>query len=79
MPFILVPADAMGSVPFVFALTPPRSFLEAFVSDDTLGAASFMTILAWISSNFDALTFLGQKRVTNLKNHDELYEFGLKV
>ena len=34
---------------------------------------SFMTIFAWISSNFAALTFLGQNSVTNLRgNNDEL-------
>ena len=44
-----------------------RGFFGAL---DSLGvereAPSFTTILAWISSNFAALTFFGQNRVTNL-------------
>lgn len=44
-----------------------RGFLFVVaVSDDARGAASFMTIFAWISSSLEALTFLGQNSVTNL-------------
>ena len=43
--------DAMGS------LEPARGAPEPL---------SFMTIFAWISSSLDALTCLGQNRVTNL-------------
>jgi hypothetical protein len=53
-------------VPFGFVLALARGFLATTASDDDLGAASFITILACISSNFDALTFLGQKSVTKL-------------
>ena len=36
--------------------------------EEALGAPSFMTIFAWISSSFPALTFLGQNKVTKLKS-----------
>lgn len=52
--------------PFVFELPLTRGFFRELLSDCALGAASFMTILAWISSSLEALTFLGQKSVTNL-------------
>ena len=35
--------------------------------EEALGAPSFMTIFAWISSSFPAFTFLGQKSVTKLR------------
>jgi hypothetical protein len=54
--------------PFVFRLVViVRGFCKALGSAPGLGAASFMTILACISSSLEALTFLGQKRVTNLQ------------
>jgi hypothetical protein len=61
--------DGLGveSGPFVFPLMFGRGFFEEPGSDDPVrGALSFITILAWISSNLVALTFLGQKRVTKL-------------
>ena len=53
--------------PLVFPFVVGRGFLlELPTSDGGRGAASFITILAWISSSFVALTFLGQNNVTKL-------------
>lgn len=58
----------VGNDPLVFPLVVGRGFLlELAASDDGRGAASFITIFAWISSSFEALTFLGQNNVTNLR------------
>jgi len=64
--------------PLVFALVVGRGFLlELAASDDGRGAASFITIFAWISSSFEALTFLGQNSVTNLRgNSDTSHRLG---
>jgi len=49
--------------PLVFPLVVGRGFLlELAASDDGRGAASFITIFAWISSSFVALTFFGPKQ-----------------
>lgn len=52
--------------PLILALPLGREFFPALFSFCSFGAASFMTIFAWISSSLLALTFLGQKRVTKL-------------
>jgi hypothetical protein len=67
LPLVLTEA-VVGAEDEPLLLTPTlsRGFLDALLSVWVLGAASFMTIFAWISSSLLALTFLGQKRVTNL-------------
>jgi hypothetical protein len=54
--------------PLTLALPLGRGFFPALFSTCGFGAASFITIFAWISSSLLAFTFFGQKRVTNL-NH----------
>lgn len=62
----------VDSDPFVFPLVVGRGFLlELAASDEGRGAASFITIFAWISSSFEALTFLGQNNVTNLQGNSD--------
>jgi hypothetical protein len=51
--------------PLILAL-PGRGFFPALFSTCSFGAASFITIFAWISSSLLALTFFGQKSVTKL-------------
>ena len=60
--------DEAGTDPLVFTRAPALS--RGFFRFES--PASFMTILAWISSSLLAFTFFGQKRVTNLaKENDE--------
>jgi hypothetical protein len=68
-PFVLADAEVgVDNVPFVFPLVLGRGFLLV-TSEDARGAPwSFITIFAWISSSFDALTFFGQKSVTKLQD-----------
>lgn len=71
-PFVcdeVVDADGREGAPLRLAAPVlSRGFFAADVAslDDARGALSFMTIFAWISSSFPALTFFGQNRVTNL-------------
>jgi hypothetical protein len=76
LPFALIEGFGTDVDPFNFELPLTRGFFEVEVSDCALGAASFMTIFAWISSSFEALTFFGQKRVTNLEVKGEKYSHG---
>src|ERR1700761_2680041 len=55
-----------GADPLTLPLCDDGRFLAGASTLGTL-FASFMTILECISSSFAALTFLGQKRVTNLE------------
>jgi hypothetical protein len=66
LPFVLTD-DEPGTEdePLILAL-PGRGFFPALFSTCSLGAASFITIFAWISSSLLALTFFGQKSVTKL-------------
>lgn len=72
-PFVceeVVDADGREGAPLRLAAPVlSRGFFAAEVAslDDARGALSFMTIFAWISSSFPALTFFGQNRVTNLE------------
>ncbi len=62
-------AEELLAAPFDFEeLGATRAFLiELLVlSACNRGADSFITIFAWISSSLLALTFFGQKSVTNL-------------
>jgi hypothetical protein len=56
----------MVADPLALVLPLGRGFFDALLSDCALGAASFITIFAWISSSLEALTFLGQNKVTKL-------------
>ena len=68
LPFVFMDVLEVGSDPLVFPLVVGRGFLlELATSDGGRGAASFITIFAWISSSFEALTFLGQNSVTKLR------------
>jgi len=66
-PLVLAVAEVgVDSVPFVFPLVLGRTFLP-LASEAGRGALwSFITIFAWISSSFEALTFFGQNNVTKL-------------
>ena len=65
LPFSLNDEEG-GTDPFTLPLCDDGRFLAGASTLGTL-FASFMTILECISSSFAALTFLGQKRVTNLE------------
>jgi hypothetical protein len=74
-PFVLTAAEVDAETdPFAFPPLPlpapalVRGFLDVLASAEARGALSFITILAWISSNLEAFTFLGQNRVTNLRS-----------
>jgi len=68
LPFDFMDVLEADSDPLVFPLVVGRGFLlELAASDDGRGAASFITIFAWISSSLVALTFLGQNSVTNVQ------------
>jgi hypothetical protein len=66
-PLVLAVAEVgVDDVPFVLPLVLGRGFLP-LASEDGRGAPwSFITIFAWISSSFEALTFFGQNSVTKL-------------
>lgn len=57
---------AEDTAPLVLEAELILGFFVILLSDCARGAASFITIFAWISSSLEALTFLGQKRVTKL-------------
>jgi len=65
----LVLTDELGTEdePLILAVPLGRGFLLVLFSICSLGAASFITIFAWISSNLLALTFFGQKSVTKVQ------------
>ena len=67
LPLVFADDDAdAGKAPLALLLMAVRGFFDVPAS-----VASFITIFAWISSSFAALTFLGQNRVTNLcKQHE---------
>lgn len=66
-PLVLAEELAVDAEPLVLVLVLGRGFFIVLVSDAALGTPwSFITIFAWISSNFDALTFFGQNNVTKL-------------
>jgi hypothetical protein len=67
----LGPADPLGTL---LPLELARGFLGTFGSLVVRPVPSFMTIFAWISSNFAAFTFLGQNNVTNLLDNVNMLE-----
>ena len=72
LPFDFMDVLEADNDPLVFPLVVGRGFLlELAASDDGRGAASFITIFAWISSSLVALTFLGQNSVTNLRGNSD--------
>lgn len=72
LPLVFTDVLEADNDPLVFPLVVGRGFLlELAASDDGRGAASFITIFAWISSSFEALTFLGQNNVTNLRGNSD--------
>jgi hypothetical protein len=68
---LVLTEDELGTEdePLIFALPLGRAFFPALFSTCCFGAASFITIFAWISSSLLALTFFGQKRVTKLEQN----------
>ena len=74
LPFVcdeLVDADGREGAPLPRLVAPVLSLgffaAEVVASADDARGASLLTIFAWISSSFPALTFLGQNSVTKLE------------
>ena len=76
LPLVLTDELDTEDEPLILAAPLGRGFLLALFSICSLGAASFITIFAWISSSLLALTFFGQKRVTKL-DHNSLNFHGV--
>jgi hypothetical protein len=65
LPLVLTEVDGVAPLPLGLPFELNRGFFWTLASP-----ASLITIFAWISSSFPALTFFGQNNVTNLQKHN---------